>query len=444
VNDKIRNRFLLAAAIAVAMTGCSSGGSGSASSADKDKGASAAEIAVISKPVTLKIYFPYPDDVYAKFVQDPIAKKFPNVTLERLKPEQGGTEGMNQLIAAGNVPDLFYAVPGWFGKLQVAHVFDDLTPLIKKYSFDMGRLQPAILDTVKSYSTGGRIELLPESMATLMLVYNKGIFDKFGVPYPKDGMTWEQVLNVARSVSKTDNGVAYRGLDFDRFFPINNSQMSLPFVDPKTNKAITTTDGWQKFIAALKSAYDVPGNKPAKTIGNGPEFFKDKTLAMYIGHINFMNNVMAVPEAELQWDMVTMPTFPELPNTGTQVNTPYYAITPTSEHKDEAFKVIAYLLSDEIQTFYNREGRLTVLKDEAIRNQYGANLKELSGKNVKAVTSLQPAKPRPFTLYDDYVVTELSNALQKTVINNVDLNTALREAGELADKKIEAHIESQK
>jgi multiple sugar transport system substrate-binding protein len=126
------------------------------------------------------------------------------------------------------------------------------------------------------------------------------------------------------------------------------------------------------------------------------------------------------------------------------VNTPHYAITPTSTHKDEAFKVIAYLLSDEMQTLYNREGRLTVLNDKAIRDQYGANLKELAGKNVKAVTTLQPAKPRPFTLYDDYVVVQLSNALQKATIDNVDLNTALREVGELADKEIENHINSMK
>ncbi|CAG7614591.1 ABC transporter substrate-binding protein [Paenibacillus allorhizosphaerae] len=442
---KKRNRWKVVtlASLALAMAGCSPGGSGEAAE-DRKNEISVGSIDVVDKPVTLKIYFPYPDDVYARFVQEPVAKKFPNVTLERLVPSKGGPEGMGELLSAGNVPDLFYAVPGWYGKLQLLHVFEDLSPLIKKYNFDMGRLHPSILETVKSYSSGGKIEIMPESMATLLLVYNKAIFDKFGVPYPKDGMTWDQILTVARGVSKTDNGTEYRGLDFDRFFPINNSQLSLPFVDTKTNKAITTSDGWQKLISTLKAVYDVSGNKPSKAIGNGALFFKDKTLAMFIGHINFLNNLMAIPDSELQWDMVTMPTFSELPGTGTQVNTPFYSITPSSAHKDEAFKVIAYLMSDDMQTFYNKEGRLTVLKDNAIRDQYGANLKQLSGKNVKAVTSLQPARPRPFTLYDDYVVTQLSTALQRATLDNVDINTALREAGELANKDIENHINSMK
>ncbi|MFE5322253.1 ABC transporter substrate-binding protein [Paenibacillus sp. NPDC056579] len=436
---------LMTVILAIALAGCSSGGPKDGAGNKQNENVQPAEKAdVIEKPVTLKIYFPFTDDVYNRFVKEPIEKKFPNVTLERLVPEKSGPEGMDILLSAGNAPDLFYAVPGWYGKLQMSHVFEDLTPLIQKYHFDMGRLHPQVLETIKSYSKDGKIEVMPESMATLVLVYNKAIFDKFGVPYPKDGMTWEQIMTVARDVSKTDNGTAFRGLDFDRHFPINNSQMSLPFVDSKTNKAITASDGWQKFFSTLKAVYDIPGNKPDKTIGNGLLFYKDKTLAMYVSHINYLNNLMTIPDSELQWDMVTMPSFSDVPGTGTQVNTPYYGITPTSAYKDEAFKVIAYLLSDEMQTFYNKEGRLTVLDDKAIRDQYGANLKQLSDKNVKAVTTLQPAKPRPFTLYDDYVVIQLSNALQKMAIDNVDLNTALREAGELADKEIENHIQMMK
>lgn len=436
---------LMAVSLAIALAGCGSGGQkDGAGNKPNENVQPAGSLDVIDKPVTLKIYFPFTDDVYAKFVKEPIEKKFPNVTLERLVPEKSGPEGMDILLSAGNIPDLFYSVPGWYGKMQLRQVFEDLSPLIQKYNFDMGRLHPQVLETIKSYSEDGKIEIMPESMATLVLVYNKAIFDLFGVPYPKDGMTWDQIMTVARQVSRTDNGISFRGLDFDRHFPITNSQLSLPFVDPKTNKALTTSDGWQKFISALKSVYDIPGNKPPKTIGNGALFYKDKTLAMYVSHLNYLNNVMAIPDAELQWDMVTMPTFGDLPGTGTQVNTPYYSITPASAHKDEAFKVIAYLLSDEMQTFYNKEGRLTVLKDQAIRDQYGANLKELSDKNVKAITTLQPAKPRPFTLYDDYVVVQLSNALERATIQNVDLNTALREAGELADKEIENHINSAK
>jgi multiple sugar transport system substrate-binding protein len=288
---------LLAVILAIALAGCSSAGQKEGAGNNQNENNQTAEkMDVIDKPVALKIYFPFADDVYTKFVKEPVEKKFPNVTLERLVPEKGGPEGMNILLSSGNVPDLFYSVPGWYGKLQLQHVFEDLSPLIKKYNFNMSRLHPQVLETIKSYSTGGKIEILPESMATLVLVYNKGIFDKFGVPYPKDGMTWEQILTVARDVSKTDNGTPFRGLDFDRHFPINNSQMSLPFVDAKTNKSLTTSDGWQKFMSTLKSVYDVPGNKPVKTIGNG----QHQLLEQFNGNSGFGAAMGYGDDADLQ------------------------------------------------------------------------------------------------------------------------------------------------
>jgi multiple sugar transport system substrate-binding protein len=137
--------------------------------------------------------------------------------------------------------------------------------------------------------------------------------------------------------------------------------------------------------------------------------------------------------------MATMPTYKELPKTGTQVNAPYYAITPASKNRDAAFKVIAYLISDPVQIEGNKDGRLTVLKDEAIRKQYGANIKEYAGKHIEAAITLQAAKPRPYTIYDNFGVIHLADAIQDIVLEGKDVNTALREADEATNKDIEAN-----
>jgi multiple sugar transport system substrate-binding protein len=82
--------------------------------------------------------------------------------------------------------------------------------------------------------------------------------------------------------------------------------------------------------------------------------------------------------------------------------------------KDEALEVIAYLLSDEAQTTNARTGRMTVLAKEDIRNQFGKDLD-----------------------YDGLVHKTLRNALKEAVINKKDINTALREAEEAANKAIQ-------
>jgi multiple sugar transport system substrate-binding protein len=425
----------LAFALSLTFAGCGSGTG--AESGDGGKQAQDS-LDTIDKPVTLKIYAPMGDETFAKFFEEPIKAKFPNVTLERLIPTVGNAPGAQELVSQGNTPDLVYAVPGWFGKEKLMGLYTDLSPLIKKYNFDMNRFDPQVLATIKTYSEQGKIEFLPESMTTAILMYNKDIFDHFGVAYPKDGMTWEQTIELAAKVSRSEGDKNYFGFGMDKFFLVNNTQLSLGFVDPKTNKASVNNEGWQNYFNTMKQFFEIQGNKPmANKYGNYNLFSKDKTVAMFAGRLEQINTMILAEEGGLNWDIVTLPTFSDLPNTGTQVNAPYLAITPVSEHKDEAFKVMAYLLNDDIQLSHNKDGRLTVLKDEKIRNQFGANIKELAGKHIQAVTALKPAKPRPFTLYDDYVVTNLANGFTDVVTGKKDVNTALRDSEEAANKVIE-------
>jgi multiple sugar transport system substrate-binding protein len=430
------------------MAGCGAGGdAGNNSAGDAagnnagDAGAAksaAAELDKIDKPTTLTIYAPVSDAIFAKFFADPLKAKFPNLTLEQLKPTKPNSEGAAELVEQGNTPDLVYAVPGWYGKEKLIDLYTDLTPLIKKYNFDMNRLDPVVLETLKTYSPG-KIDFIPESVTTLILLYNKDIFDKFGVPYPKDGMTWDDALALAAKVTRTEGDKTYYGFNMDRFFPINNNQLSLAFVDGKTNKAnVANNPGWATYFNTMKRFYELPGNKMTdKQFGNYNMFSKDKNVAMFSSRLEQLSNMVIAEEAGLNWDLVTTPTFKEAPNASSQVNDPYLAITPASQHKDEAFKVIAYLLSDEVQLAHNLDGRLTVLKDKTIRDQFGKNIKELAKKNIAAATKLQAAKPRTFTIYDDYVVTSLAKSFSDVITGKTDVNTALRQGEDAANQLIE-------
>jgi multiple sugar transport system substrate-binding protein len=433
-----RNKWMMIlflAAIALAASGCGGGAKGGDG---EGQGASQASLETIDKPVTLKIYAPMADEQFAKFFAEPIAKKFPSVSLERLHGQGGGAPGAQALLNAGTPPDIVYALPGWYGKEKLMDLYADLTPLIRKYNFDLNRFEPVVADTMKTYSPEGTIDFLPESMTTLVLIYNKAIFDKFGVPYPKEGITWDDFAELVRKVSRTVDGKTYYGFNMDKFFPINNNQLSLAFVDPKTNKASVRNEGWQKYFNTMKQLFEIEGNKlKAGQFGNYNMFSKDQNVAMMASRLEQISSFILAQESGLDWDMTSVPTFKDAPGTGTQVNAPFLAITPTSPYKDEAFKIIAYLLSDEVQLEHNKDGRLTVLKDENIRSQFGKNIKELAGKNIQAALALKPAKPRTFTLYDDYVVTSLADGFVSVITGQKDVNTALKDSEEAANRTIE-------
>jgi ABC-type glycerol-3-phosphate transport system substrate-binding protein len=405
------------------------------------------QLDTISEPVTLKAYIPTLDDAkYKQYFADPIAKKFPNVNLVRLSPKATtGKAGMEELIAQGETPDFFYTTPAWFGKQKPMDVFDDLTPLIKKYNFDLQRLQPTLPVQMKAYSEPGKIEFLPVSRETLVLMYNKGLFDRFGVPYPKDKMTWEEVRTLAAKLTRNEGGKTYRGLDITPNFLIHSNQKSIPLVDNKTNSPLLSSNAWADYLGELLKIYEVPGNRPtAKTLGSLNSFYKDQDVAMYVGHLAHMDTVARLEKGVMDWDLVTMPVFKDLPDTGTQEYTRLLAITPTSKNKDAAFKVIAHLLSDEVQLEQNKSGVMTVLKDEAIKKQIFKDLKDLDGKNIGAITALKPATTKETSIHMDYVVTAAVRAVEAIVTGTSDLNSALRKETEVAQKNIDQVVSSSK
>jgi multiple sugar transport system substrate-binding protein len=107
-----------------------------------------------------------------------------------------------------------------------------------------------------------------------------------------------------------------------------------------------------------------------------------------------------------------------------------------SKSRDAAFQVLAYIASDEFQEWMGRTTAiLPVSKNpDKLMQTFGADLPGFQGKNVK---SLIPRTYAPLTI-TPYLTTgnsEMTTAL-KDYLGGKDLNTALREAGERADKRI--------
>lgn len=59
-----------------------------------------------------------------------------------------------------------------------------------------------MLNGVRALGQGHLFALAPTFSASV-LYYNKGIFDKAGVAYPTDGMTWDELFALAGKVTKT-------------------------------------------------------------------------------------------------------------------------------------------------------------------------------------------------------------------------------------------------
>lgn len=380
------------------------------------------------KPFTLN-YYTNLSKTDMEFETSIIQKKFPHITVNpvfytaQLKPQD--------LAVTGSIPDLISFTIGSLWDFRDVNLLSDLQPLIKKHNLDMNRFLPNVLESIQAYSDTGEVLFIPYTLSTNVLYYNKNIFNKFGVPFPKDGMTWTDVYELAKKLTREDGGVKYKGFQFQLQNLTWKNQLMLPLVDPTNYKTLVNSVGWKQWLETMGAALLIKGNEP------GGSFEKAQDVAMYSGP-NLLSNLEEPMKNGLDWDAVALPTFPGSNTGGTQMISPFYALPPKGNNMDESFQVIAYMLSEEVQTMKSRKGKVPIINSDAAAKQYGKEIPGIEGKNLDAFFKDKVGKPFKTTKYDDIaktvIYTELLPGYYK---GGSDINTLFRAAEESINKKIE-------
>jgi multiple sugar transport system substrate-binding protein len=429
-------------ALAALVAGCS--GSPQADEPKMPAGKESAPPIITKDPVKLSFYTTreYTPEQFKQQIAEPVKRKYPNFELVHIPRVGDDMKALEKLIVSGETPDIIYSAPGSLTVMKTLQLSTDLTPYIKEHKFDLGRLEDSSIKAVQSYSEAGKLDFLPAYAIGGALYYNKDIFDKFAVPYPKDSMTWEDAYVIAQKLSRVDNGITYRGIDISPDFLLQNNHYSYPFIDGKTGQALVNTEGWKKWFEKMKAFYEIPNNKITNQFTgikpNQDLFIKDKTLAMFVFQQLWLVDLIESEKQGLRWDLVSIPTFTDKPNTGIQKNVNFYTIPPTSKHKDEAFAVIAELLSDELQMSASRSGELSILKNPKVKEVFAQDLKSTSPKNYNAFFIPPAAGPSTKGDFDNPMRAIIRQKFFEVVVSGKDVNTALREGQEKADADLKA------
>jgi multiple sugar transport system substrate-binding protein len=387
-----------------------------------------------NQPVTLTFYneVGINDANWENFAAVPVKKKFPNITLEQLPPtKENKLQYANNLVGSGTVPDLLftglYFLPNW-NSLGVSFPIDDM---MKQNNVDIKKFDPVGIDALKVYGDGKLIGL-PVYYNPAVLYYNKDIFDKFGVPYPKDG----------RKLTRTDAGTNYQGLIIGDAL-IALGQLTMSRIDPKTNQSILGTAPFRENLQLYQDLYSIPGMNAMNR--NKSTFLQDRTTAMMVlwanGGIPDLDELNKTGNP-LNWDMVTIPYWPEKQKVGSAIDEHLIAVTAQSKHKRQAFEVMKYISSSiENQTSVAQHGYVPALIDHEVRKHYGELTPTLQGKNVNALFAY-PNNPRMeyHILQVDVADKYIKQSINAVIQNGVDINTALRQADEATKKDVAAWV----
>jgi multiple sugar transport system substrate-binding protein len=365
----------------------------------------------------------------------PIKAKFPHITVKLIDVPEGSD--IEPLLTQGIVPDIIFG--GNYQAIDEAGLAEPLASYKDRFGYDDDKLKQTVVEATELRSGGNQI---PFSVNLPVIYYNKDIFDKFGVPYPDEAKTWDEILTIAKQLTRTEGGVPYIGIDLQ---PSRlASGLSLDVIDPATNRAAIGSPEWKQVFELLKQLYEIPGFIGADDHYRWTEkddiFYADQNLAMYSHNLAQLVGPLEELRKQgvtLNWDFAPHPNFEEALGTSIEINVHSMTLSKAGKHKNEAYQVMNYMLSEEVQRIVTRNGRVSVLDIPELQLEYGADIEVLRDKTIANIFKAEPRKPHLPNIYEGKITKYLTEAAEGIALNGWDVNTAIRHAQEKIDKDLE-------
>lgn len=330
-------------------------------------------------------------------------------------------EKMKEMLTGDNPVDMILNVDyNMLKRLTQDNLLLQLDPLITKDKFDISDYVPTVIDGIKAAGDNNIYALTP-TFNSSALYYNKKIFQDAGQPVPTDKMTWDEVLNLAKLVTKPGGEKPTYGFSFNRWVqdPYSDSQIyaapkQLKMWDDKGEKMLVNTPEWEKVWSTVAQLYKdkvVPSQEDMNKIyekqsaagSDMPynplqgDLFLNGQVAMTIAEYSYMNELKRAADnaskikdfTPVDWDVVTVPVDSANPEVGGNIYlSQLMAINAKAQNSDDAWKFIKFTNSKEWAKLKARSVYEMVARKEFLKPAEGLTF------NMDAFTTLKPLPPQ--------------------------------------------------
>ena len=279
---------------------------------------------------------------------------------------------LNTLIAGNTPPDVFAMDAPLYLDWQSRGALLNLQPYIDA---NPGFLDGFYPQTLTAYKVADGYYGLPRDFQTIVLFYNKDMFDAAGVEYPSADWTYDDLMAAAKALTKDNDGdgkIDQYGIwtdtwDMELFWSEAIWAYGGQIINDEHSKTLIGEGGARDAWAFIDSLYK-EGVMPTPTSSGefGDDLFQPKVAAMTtIGH-------WAVPgyvQAGINFDVAPMPKGPA--GQATSVNSAGFVISKDSKNAEAAFEFIKFALSEAGQKRLAELGfAIPVLKSVAEGDSY--------------------------------------------------------------------------
>jgi multiple sugar transport system substrate-binding protein len=289
-------------------------------------------------------------------------------------PNASAKDTLATQIASGAGPDIVGPV-GWGGSNAFAGQYLDLTPLIEADGFDLTQFNEALVDMYQTEE--GAQAGLPFAVFPAVVYYQTEMFDEAGLNYPPqnygdkyimpDGSevdwTWDTLRDVSRILTVDVNGNDASMAEFD---PTNIVQYGFILQwQTHPNYIGSYLGGAASLLAEDGATAQVPeswvegwkwwhdgmwGDQPFIPTGpvtQAPEFgsgnaFASRKVAMAVSPSWY---TCCIADAGDSWDLAVMPS-DAAGNINSRIDADTFRILKDTQHPEEAFEVLKYLIGD--------------------------------------------------------------------------------------------------
>lgn len=333
-----------------------------------------------------------------------------------------------QKLLDGTTGDVFAVFPGGqYTAILEAGLFEDLT----NESF-VDNFQPNL---IAAGQTDGKQYGLPYQLVYNQPLYNKGMFEQYGIEYPTD---WESFLEACETLKQ--NGlipISFAGADVSIGQFMNSMMMNeMPEEDiwerVMSGEAKITDEWWINTLNKFKELND-KGYFQADSLGTKQEaakilFVTEKAAMLATGSYHASSTLEQNPNIKLGLLAPITTTEDEMVWEGIHTTTFMLSVNSKSSKKDAAKKFIAFLSKPEIAEYYaNETGQLSTVKDVAYTSESLKVATEWLSKNTRF---------QPRYLITDLKVQNAVTASVSAVLSGKTPEEAARDSQKIIDETI--------
>ncbi|MEV4202530.1 ABC transporter substrate-binding protein [Micromonospora globbae] len=261
-------------------------------------------------------------------------------------------------FAGGQPPDVFLLNYRRYGQFAAQQAIEPVQSYLdRSTALDESDFSPRALDAFRF--DGKTLTCLPQNMSSLVVYYNADLFAAKGVPPPRAGWTWDDLLAAARAL--TGDGTYGLGVEpsIPRLAPFVWSNRGELVDDPARPTTLTLTGDpatrravdW--FLDLQLTHHVVPPDAEEQSESSEARFLRG-TLGMYL------NSRVAVPTLRtidgFTWDAAPLPVAPGgVP--ASILHSDAYCMSAGRPDHDDAWRFIEFAMGEQGQRILAASGR---------------------------------------------------------------------------------------